>query len=111
MTSPILKDFYLATLAVHDLVPSAFPLLHFLTYSSLTGIREWFRWYKIPDGKPLNKFGYNEECLSREMALKVVEETHQSWKRLVASPTADGYSKGNLWIGKTPIRDDSSDSE
>ena len=25
------------------------------------GIREWFRWYKTPDGKPLNKFGFEEK--------------------------------------------------
>lgn len=27
------------------------------------GIREWFRWYKTPDDKPLNAFGFNEKVL------------------------------------------------
>ncbi|CAJ1357916.1 unnamed protein product [Effrenium voratum] len=26
----------------------------------ISGIREWFRWYKTPDGKPLNAFGFEE---------------------------------------------------
>jgi len=26
--------------------------------NTIAGIREWFRWYKTPDGKPLNTFGY-----------------------------------------------------
>ena len=31
----------------------------------------WFRDYKMPDGKPPNRFGYNDACLNREFALKV----------------------------------------
>ena len=30
----------------------------------VTGIREWFRWYKTPDGKPINAFGHGEAALS-----------------------------------------------
>lgn len=29
-------------------------------------ILEWFRDYKIPDGKPANKFGYDNKALSKE---------------------------------------------
>ena len=32
-------------------------------YKSAIGIREWFRWYKTPDGKPINGFGHDEKCL------------------------------------------------
>ena len=46
-------------------------------------IREWFRTYKIPDGKPENKFGLEGRCMSAEYAMAVVEETHESWKNLV----------------------------
>ena len=41
-----------------------------------TGIREWFRWYKTPDDKPLNAFGFDEKALNKKMALEVIEETH-----------------------------------
>ena len=44
---------------------------------TVSGIREWFRWYKTPDGKPTNQFGHGEECLPKEKALEVVEETHR----------------------------------
>lgn len=38
---------------------------------TLSGIREWFRWYKTPDDKPLNSFGYDEKFLDKEEAMKV----------------------------------------
>lgn len=31
----------------------------------VSGIREWFRWYKTPDGKPLNLFGFGEKALDK----------------------------------------------
>lgn len=46
--------------------------------------REWFTVYKIPDGKPANKFAFEGEAKNREFALKVIEETHQQWQKLIA---------------------------
>jgi len=48
----------------------------------LQKIKEWFRDYKIPDGKPANKYGYNDECLNKEFTLGVIRETHDFWKAL-----------------------------
>ncbi|KAH8051638.1 inorganic diphosphatase [Aureococcus anophagefferens] len=48
----------------------------------VSGIREWFRWYKTPDDKPINAFGFDEECLPKAKAVEVIEETHASWKGL-----------------------------
>merc|ERR1712217_784174 len=48
----------------------------------VSGIREWFRWYKTPDGKPLNAFGFDERALDRAHAMEVVAETHEAWKKL-----------------------------
>ena len=31
----------------------------------VSGIREWFRWYKTPDDKPLNGFGFDERALGK----------------------------------------------
>jgi len=42
----------------------------------------WFRDYKMPDGKPQNKFGYNNKCLDKDFALKVIEETHEFYNNL-----------------------------
>mmetsp|Transcript_52407 Transcript_52407/g.67217 ORF Transcript_52407/g.67217 Transcript_52407/m.67217 type:complete len:276 (-) Transcript_52407:76-903(-) len=49
---------------------------------TISGIREWFRWYKTPDQKPLNQFGYHEECLHSDKAYEIIKETHHSWKSL-----------------------------
>lgn len=31
----------------------------------VSGIREWFRWYKTPDDKPLNSFGFDGKALNK----------------------------------------------
>jgi len=60
----------------------------------ISGIREWFRWYKTPDGKPLNAFGFEERALDKKHAMEVVAETHAAWKNLVEGKT----DKGKLWL-------------
>lgn len=44
---------------------------------------EWFKIYKIPDGKPENQFAFNGEAKSRDFALHIVEEVHQHWQNLI----------------------------
>merc|ERR1719231_285809 len=46
-------------------------------------IREWFRLYKVPDGKPENKFGLDERFMDKSYALTVIGETHEAWKQLM----------------------------
>lgn len=48
----------------------------------LEKIRVWFRDYKIPDGKPANSYGFNDECLSAEFAMGILEETHEFYNKL-----------------------------
>jgi inorganic pyrophosphatase len=60
------------------------------------GIREWFRWYKTPDDKPINEFGFDEKYLDKAEAIKVIEETNDAWKKLKAGET----EAGKLWIGE-----------
>ena len=59
-----------------------------------TGIREWFRWYKTPDGKPLNAFAFDECALAKKEALEVIHETHVYWQDLKSGKT----DKGKLWL-------------
>jgi inorganic pyrophosphatase len=61
--------------------------------SIISGIREWFRWYKTPDGKPLNAFGYDEKALDKAATLKIIDETHGAWKKLMAGEC----DAGKLW--------------
>lgn len=57
---------------------------------TLTAIRDWFRDYKIPDGKPANKFGLGNKAASRDYAIKVITETNESWAKLVKRSIAAG---------------------
>ncbi|KAF5181780.1 Inorganic pyrophosphatase [Thalictrum thalictroides] len=50
---------------------------------TLTAIRDWFRDYKIPDGKPANKFGLGNKAANKDYALKVITETNESWAKLM----------------------------
>jgi inorganic pyrophosphatase len=42
----------------------------------LDKIRTWFTNYKIPEGKPASKFGYDNKCVNKELTMEVIEETH-----------------------------------
>ncbi|XP_022972501.1 soluble inorganic pyrophosphatase 6, chloroplastic-like [Cucurbita maxima] len=57
---------------------------------TLTAIRDWFRDYKIPDGKPANKFGLGNKPANKDYALKVIEETNKSWANLVKRSIPSG---------------------
>lgn len=59
----------------------------------VSGIREWFRWYKTPDDKPLNAFGFGEKALNRAETLAVIEETHEQWKELCEKDQAKFWTK------------------
>ena len=58
----------------------------------VSSIREWFRTYKIPDGKPPNKFALDEKCMDANYAMAVVDATHDSWKMLVTGSKDEIYS-------------------
>ena len=47
------------------------------------GVREWFRLYKCAEGKPENRFALNEKFMDVGYTFRIVQETHQSWKKLV----------------------------
>lgn len=49
----------------------------------LESTREWFRNYKIPDGKPENQFAFGGEYKSQKETLELIGETHEAWDRLV----------------------------
>ncbi|KAF8424686.1 inorganic diphosphatase [Tirmania nivea] len=49
----------------------------------LRATNEWFRIYKIPDGKPENQFAFSGECKNKKYANDVIRETHEAWQRLM----------------------------
>ncbi|CAM9311869.1 unnamed protein product [Choristocarpus tenellus] len=63
-------------------------------------IREWFRTYKIPDGKPPNEFALDEQCMNKAYANKVVSECHVAWRKLVGKAEAGEEMPRNLSVSK-----------
>ncbi|CAM9806069.1 unnamed protein product [Chrysoparadoxa australica] len=63
-------------------------------------VREWFRTYKIGDGKPPNKFALDEVCMPRKFAMKVVSECHLSWRKLVGKAESGEEIPRNLSVSK-----------
>ena len=56
----------------------------------LDAIREWYRTYKIPDGKPPNVFALDEKFMDKAYAMKVIEECHHSWELLISGEKERG---------------------
>jgi len=48
---------------------------------------EWFKIYKMPDGKPANEFAFNAEAKNKEFAENIIAGTHESWKKLIRRET------------------------
>merc|ERR1719353_970683 len=63
---------------------------------TVSGIREWFRWYKTPDDKPVNGFGHGEKALGAAAAKEVIAETNGFYKKLLSGEA----EAGKLWIPK-----------
>jgi len=50
----------------------------------LDAIREWYRTYKIPDGKPPNTFGLDEKFMDKDYAFAIMDECHHAWQELIS---------------------------
>lgn len=55
-------------------------------------IVNWFKWYKVPDGKPVNSFAFDEKAKDVDFAIEVIKETHNHWKN------KENIKKASLWI-------------
>ncbi|QRW09116.1 inorganic pyrophosphatase [Ceratobasidium sp. AG-Ba] len=52
---------------------------------------EWFRIYKIPDGKPENSFAFSGEAKNKRYATEIIHECHEAWRRLTTQPNVPTY--------------------
>ena len=48
----------------------------------LEATRDWFKIYKVPDGKPPNKFALNGKFFDRDFSLDLIKHAHQAWHSL-----------------------------
>jgi len=53
----------------------------------LDATRRWFKYYKVPTGKPPNKFALNEQYADRKFARRIINETRQYWEKLANGET------------------------
>merc|ERR1712020_539400 len=55
---------------------------------------EWFKIYKMPDGKPANEFAFNAMPKNKEFALNIVKSLHEQWKSMMGRDMGpDGVSR------------------
>jgi inorganic pyrophosphatase len=55
----------------------------------MTTLFTFLRDYKIPDGKPPNKFAFDSKPQDKAFALKIMNETHEEWKKLMNHVTTN----------------------
>nr|XP_032825065.1 inorganic pyrophosphatase-like [Petromyzon marinus] len=56
----------------------------------LDATRNWFRVYKIPEGKPENCFAFDGKFKDKEFAEEVLQSTHRYWRSLITGATSPG---------------------
>ncbi|KAE8148660.1 inorganic pyrophosphatase [Aspergillus avenaceus] len=73
----------------------------------LRATNEWFRIYKIPDGKPENQFAFSGECKNKKYALDVIRECADAWEKLIAGKSPRGeISIANVAVENSQDRAD-----
>lgn len=73
-------------------------------YPGLIGAtRNWFKIYKIPDGKPENTFAFDGECKNKSYANTIVAETHDAWKRLIKGEVPSQTDIYKLDVNNTSV--------
>ncbi|CDZ97057.1 inorganic diphosphatase [Phaffia rhodozyma] len=68
---------------------------------------EWFRIYKIPDGKPENVFAFSGEAKSKKFATEIVHECHEAWRKLISGESPAKTKDYDLSIANTTVESSS----
>ncbi|XP_009473136.1 PREDICTED: inorganic pyrophosphatase 2, mitochondrial [Nipponia nippon] len=65
---------------------------------------DWFRLYKVPDGKPENRFAFNGEFKDKDFAVEIIKSTHEYWKALLHKKADGGTIKcTNVLVSGSPF--------
>merc|ERR1712003_313523 len=75
-------DWKVLAIATDDELASEYNDIDDVPEAVKAGVREWFRWYKTPDDKPINSFGFDEKYLDVKATREAIEETNAAWKKL-----------------------------
>ncbi|XP_049741543.1 inorganic pyrophosphatase 2, mitochondrial isoform X2 [Elephas maximus indicus] len=66
---------------------------------------DWFKHYKVPEGKPKNKFAFNGEFKDKAFALEVIKCAHEFWKALLMKKCDRGtINCTNVQVCDSPFR-------
>ncbi|KAJ3397888.1 inorganic diphosphatase [Chytriomyces confervae] len=71
----------------------------------LRASNEWFRIYKIPDGKPENNFAFSGEAKNKAYATEVIHETNEAWKKLITKAIPAATEHYNIKVVNTEVAD------
>ncbi|RKO98566.1 hypothetical protein CXG81DRAFT_28621 [Caulochytrium protostelioides] len=79
----------------------------------LRATNEWFRIYKIPDGKPENNFAFSGEAKNKKYATEIIHECYEAWHALIVNDKpakTDQYeiAVDNLTVANSPYKVDTS---
>ena len=65
---------------------------------------EWFKIYKMPDGKPPNTFAFDAKPKNAAFAKEIVEKLHSQWNNLMSGGGYDGIERScSRYDGATKI--------
>ncbi|XP_036372664.1 inorganic pyrophosphatase 2, mitochondrial [Megalops cyprinoides] len=66
---------------------------------------DWFKKYKVPDGKPENKFAFDGQFKDKDFALEIIKSTHEHWRALVLKQANGGeINCKNLSVCESPFK-------
>lgn len=66
---------------------------------------DWFKKYKVPDGKPENQFAFNGQFKDKDFAMEVIKSTHEHWRALVQKQTNGGeIDCKNVSVCESPFK-------
>jgi inorganic pyrophosphatase len=63
-------------------------------------IVQWFKVYKIPDGKPENEFAFDDKPIPEGDALDVLASLHEDYFDLITETVNEGDNKHGHWVNK-----------
>lgn len=53
----------------------------------LTATHRWFKYYKVPSGKPTNKFANDGRFGNAQYAKRIIDETNHFWQQMISGET------------------------
>ncbi|XP_043912561.1 inorganic pyrophosphatase [Protopterus annectens] len=64
---------------------------------------DWFRRYKVPDGKPENQFAFGGDFKDKDFAINAIGNTHEHWKALVGKEHGTEICCKNISVTSSPF--------